>query len=123
MIYKLLLMDKGYNWHKIASSVEELNFPSSSIIQQEIAGKKSMCHIIMTSFTRVQPHVPMPGVYWQMGYVDAVGNIVCPVHRYKFSLQHGRNSSGEGYYLKIYKVEKREDGVYIGFQASWLMGS
>lgn len=47
------------------------------------------------------------------GYIDALGNIVCPVHHYRFSLEHGRNTSGEGYQLKIFKVEEREDGVYI----------
>ena len=58
------------------------------------------------------------------GYTDVLGNIVCPVHRYKFSLQNGRNSSGEGYYLKTWPVEKREDGIYIGIEQqglfSWL---
>jgi nitrite reductase/ring-hydroxylating ferredoxin subunit len=48
-----------------------------------------------------------------------VGNIVCPLHRYKFSLVNGRNVSGEGYYLKTYPVEQREDGLYIGFEKSW----
>jgi 3-phenylpropionate/trans-cinnamate dioxygenase ferredoxin subunit len=47
------------------------------------------------------------------GYIDALGNIVCPVHRYKFNLQNGRNTSGEGYYLKRWAAEEREDGVYV----------
>ena len=48
------------------------------------------------------------------GYVDGAGNIVCPVHRYKFSLATGRNSSGEGYFLQVYPVQKRADGMYVG---------
>lgn len=48
------------------------------------------------------------------GYVDFFGNIVCPVHHYRFSLSNGRNSSGEGYFLKTYQVEEREDGWYVG---------
>ena len=47
------------------------------------------------------------------GYVDGLGNIVCPLHRYRFELNRGRNVSGEGYYLKVYQVEEREDGVYV----------
>jgi 3-phenylpropionate/trans-cinnamate dioxygenase ferredoxin subunit len=47
------------------------------------------------------------------GTVDALGNIVCPLHRYKFSMVNGRNVSGEGYHLKTWKVEWREDGVWI----------
>ncbi len=49
------------------------------------------------------------------GYVDALGNITCPIHRYKFSLQNGRNVSGEGYYLKTYLIEERDTGLFIGF--------
>ena len=50
------------------------------------------------------------------GYVDALGNIVCPLHRYKFSLQNGRNTSGEGYFLKTFPVEVREEGVFAGIE-------
>jgi nitrite reductase/ring-hydroxylating ferredoxin subunit len=50
------------------------------------------------------------------GFVDALGNIVCPLHRYKFSLQNGRNTSGEGYYLKTHPVQLRENGVFVGIE-------
>ncbi len=49
------------------------------------------------------------------GYVDVLGNIVCPIHRYKFSLRNGQNTSGEGYYLKTYPVEMRLEGIFVGF--------
>lgn len=47
------------------------------------------------------------------GYVDALGNIVCPLHRYRFNPFNGRNTSGEGYYLKTFLTEEREDGLYV----------
>jgi 3-phenylpropionate/trans-cinnamate dioxygenase ferredoxin subunit len=47
------------------------------------------------------------------GQIDALGNIICPLHRYKFSLVNGRNVSGEGYHLKTWKVAWREDGVWV----------
>ena len=31
-------------------------------------------------------------------------------------MQNGRNVSGEGYYLKHWPVEQREDGVFAGFE-------
>ena len=55
------------------------------------------------------------------GFVDATGNIVCPLHRYRFKLDNGRNSSGEGYYLKTYPIETRSDGLYLGIQAGGLL--
>lgn len=54
------------------------------------------------------------------GYIDAQGQVVCPVHRYRFNMQNGRNTSGEGYYLKTYLAEQRPDGIYIGIeQKGW----
>ena len=58
------------------------------------------------------------------GYLDALGNVVCPMHRYKFSLQNGRNISGEGYFLKTFPIEIRKEGIFVGFeeniQFNWL---
>ena len=48
----------------------------------------------------------------------ALGNVVCPLHRYRFNLQTGRDVTGEGYYLKIYPVEIPEEGVFIGIEES-----
>ena len=53
-----------------------------------------------------------------MGYIDAIGNVVCPLHRYKYDLKNGRNISGEGYYLKNWPVELRENGVFVGLENS-----
>ena len=50
------------------------------------------------------------------GYLDALGNVVCPLHRYKFSLQNGRNISGEGYFLKTFPIEIRNEGIFVGFE-------
>ena len=41
------------------------------------------------------------------------GNVVCPLHRYKFSLSTGRNTSGEGYFLRTYPVKETDDGLFV----------
>jgi 3-phenylpropionate/trans-cinnamate dioxygenase ferredoxin subunit len=56
---------------------------------------------------------PHAGARMANGQIDVLGNIICPLHRYKFSLVNGRNVSGEGYHLKTWKVEWREDGVWV----------
>lgn len=56
------------------------------------------------------------------GFIDGLANVVCPLHRYKYNMRNGRNVSGEGYYLKTYHVEKRDDGVYIGFEEKGIFG-
>lgn len=62
------------------------------------------------------PKCPHAGGILADGLVDTTGNIVCPVHHYKFKLETGRNTSGEGYYLKTYVVELRKDGFYVGLE-------
>jgi len=37
-------------------------------------------------------------------------------------MKNGRNVSGEGYYLKHWPVEVREDGIYVGLEANKLFG-
>ena len=55
-----------------------------------------------------------PGGFLAEGHIDALGNIVYPLHRYKYDLKNGRNVSGEGYFLKNWPEEIRIDGVFIG---------
>lgn len=44
------------------------------------------------------------------------GKLICPFHRYEYDLQTGRGAPGQGDYIDIYPSEKREDGIYVGFQ-------
>ena len=102
-----------HNWHKIAVSENELAFANNHIAVIEVKDKK-LCigrhNDQLFAFAYTCPHAS--GIMAD-GYIDVLGNIVCPVHRYKFSLQNGRNTSGEGYYLKRWPVEVREDGIYL----------
>ncbi len=56
------------------------------------------------------------------GHLDPLGHIVCPLHRYKYNLDNGRNISGEGYYLKHWPVEVRTEGIYVGFENNKRLG-
>jgi nitrite reductase/ring-hydroxylating ferredoxin subunit len=114
---------KNLKWHKIAASVEELPFSANGLASLDIAGK-TVCISNKQGLHACAARCPHAGGIMADGYVDALGNIVCPIHRYKFSLKNGRNSSGEGYYLKVYPIETRPDGIYIGFEenklSNWL---
>ena len=116
------MADKEYKWYKVAGSPEELILPENNIAVVTVHNKK----ICLTTF---QQHwfgfaykCPHASGIMAHGYIDAVGNIVCPVHRYKFNLQNGRNTSGEGYYLRTYPVEVRDNGLYIGLEDNSLFG-
>ncbi len=105
---------KQYTWHKIADSAEEIIFTANGLTEITVNGK-TIClakhNETLLACTQKCPHA---GGIMADGYLDAVGNIVCPLHRYKFSLQNGRNVSGEGYFLKTFPVEIRKEGVFVG---------
>jgi len=65
------------------------------------------------AFQSLCPHAGAP---LKDGYIDAKGNIVCPLHLYKFCLSNGRNCTGEGYDMRAYPLEMRPDGLYIGLR-------
>jgi nitrite reductase/ring-hydroxylating ferredoxin subunit len=103
-------------WHKIADHINELYFADNNIAVTEVNGKKvciARYKEEVFAFTYKCPHA---GGVLADGYIDALGNIVCPLHRYKFDPRNGRNISGEGYYMQQWPVENREDGVYVGMK-------
>lgn len=106
------MISKTYTWHKIAESVNELHAQDTRICVAEINGKKICVAEHEQQWYGFAYKCPHASGIMAFGHIDAIGNVVCPVHQYKFSLRNGRN--GEGYYLKIYPVEVREDGVYVG---------
>ena len=115
---------KKLTWYKIADVAGELHFPASGLMEMEVGGKKICLANRGDQLHACAAKCPHAGGAMAAGYVDAVGNIVCPLHRYKFSLQNGRNVSGEGYFLKTYVVEHRADGIFVGIEEnnmlSWL---
>lgn len=100
-------------WHKIANDILDIPFNKEGLATVKlnersycIAKNKNKLHACAAT-------CPHAGGKLADGYIDALGNIVCPVHHYRFSLEQGRNTSGEGYLLKLYKIEEKEDGIYI----------
>jgi nitrite reductase/ring-hydroxylating ferredoxin subunit len=79
----------------------------------EINGQK----ICISSFGRqlfgFAYQCPHAGGILADGDVDQKGQVVCPVHGYRFDIRNGYNSTGEGYHLKHWPVEQRPDGLYI----------
>ena len=111
-----------YNWIRIADTINEFHFPPNNIIEIK-AGEKTLCLSRydgkLFAFAQKCPHA---SGFLSDGYIDSIGNVVCPLHRYKFCLENGRNTSGEGFYLKHWPVEIRDDGVYVGLEVNKLFG-
>lgn len=109
------------HWVKIADSVDALSFGSNHITEL-LVDRKRFCvaryREQLYAFPALCPHA---GAAFINGFVDALGNVVCPLHHYRFSLKNGHNTSGEGYHLRRWRIDVRPDGIYINWNLASLM--
>jgi nitrite reductase/ring-hydroxylating ferredoxin subunit len=103
-------------WHKIAEDITEL----STLTEIELSGKKICIASHNKQVYACAAKCPHASGKLADGYIDGIGNIVCPLHRYKFNLKNGSNTSGEGYFLKTYPVQVTNEGVFVGFKQNSL---
>ena len=99
-------MSKRYTWFKIAESIAALPLNNQNLAEIKVNGKHVCIAVHKAHVFACAATCPHASGRLSNGYIDALGNIVCPLHRYKFALSNGRNVSGEGYFLKIAGVVK-----------------
>ena len=116
------MSEKKYTFHQIADYPSSLSFNQQGIAVVEVKGKKICIARFKEEWHAFAYKCPHASGIMSEGYLDAIGNVVCPVHRYKFNLKNGRNTSGEGYYLKIYPVEVRGEAIFVGVPDGGLFG-
>jgi len=104
-------------WIKIDIDGE---IPEIDFVEQVHVGGKKICLIKNEGkLFAVQNDCPHAGGILSGGWCKN-GNLVCPIHRWEYSLTTGRGAEGQGDYIHIYPLEIREDGIYIGFKKGWL---
>ena len=111
-------VEKKYRWHKVAAAFSELAFGDNGLAEIEVAGKKICIAKKGNAIAACAAKCPHAGGVMSEGFLDKNGNIVCPIHRYVFSLENGRDKGGEGYYLKVYPVKIGEQGIFVGIEES-----
>lgn len=101
-----------YTWHSTSVTISGLN---ENVPTETMAGDKRVGLLKrngqLYAFAATCPHA---GAALCEGWMDPQGRIVCPLHKYRFDPANGRNTSGEGYKLKTYPIEVRQDFIYIG---------
>lgn len=98
---------------KIAQSESEISFQENNIAVIEINDKKICLGKYNNQLFAFAYKCPHASSLLSEGWIDMQGNVVCPLHNYKFSLKTGRHPADGGYYMKHWRVEKKEDGIYI----------
>lgn len=107
-----------YTWFKVANDVKSIAFEENNIAVAVLRGKKICIGKHQDQIYAFAYACPHAGGMMSHGYIDAQGNVVCPLHGYKFCMRNGHNVSGEGYRLKHWPVRINEDGVYVGIEES-----
>jgi nitrite reductase/ring-hydroxylating ferredoxin subunit len=110
-------MSEKLTWHRVATKYEldhDLVLPELTV-KLVIAGDKKIClGRYQGKYYALDNKCMHAGGSLSDGKCDSNGNVICPFHRYRYSMVTGKNTSGEGYYAYSRPVEIRDDGLYIG---------
>ena len=104
-------------WKLITDAPLSLVWPSNNLLEMEVDGRNFTLAKKATEYFAFASKCPHASGRMAQGYINPLGQVVCPLHRYCFDMKNGRNTSGEGYFLKTYPIELREEGLFIGFQS------
>ncbi|MER3499168.1 MAG: (2Fe-2S)-binding protein [Chitinophagaceae bacterium] len=109
-------MKKEIIWYKLAGHINEIDFAANNIAVVTVANKKICLAKFKEQLFAFAYKCPHAGGILAEGSIDALGNVVCPLHRYKYSLKNGHNVSGEGFYLKHWRIEKSGEEIFVGLE-------
>ncbi|MBW7914307.1 MAG: Rieske (2Fe-2S) protein [Taibaiella sp.] len=102
-----------YDW-QIVKSHTYASFPQNKLTETVVDNKTIALLRRGNDIFAFAATCPHAGGRLCDGWVDMEGRIVCPLHKYRFDPANGRNTSGEGYKLKTYPVEIRDENIYVG---------
>jgi 3-phenylpropionate/trans-cinnamate dioxygenase ferredoxin subunit len=104
---------KVYDFEQQGREPQELN----TVRVIEVEGRKYCMARLHDGYFAVDNMCPHAGGPLGVGWCDHDGNVICPVHRYKYDMRTGRGKMGD--YVQPSPVETRDDGVYIGVKKNW----
>lgn len=106
-------------WHFLYKNEQEArqNIPLNTLKVIYIFGRKLCLVHTQSGFSAIDERCPHNGFSLSKGWCSEDGSaIICPLHRYAFDLKTGRSQNGGGGAARVYPIEIREDGVFIGME-------
>lgn len=109
-------MTENLHWHKVFTSAEEAeqSLRLNKSIQVILEGNEICFSRVAKGFFAVADSCPHLGDSLSRGTCNFLGEVVCPWHSYRFSLETGEETTGHGLHLKTYPVKTDETGIFIG---------
>ena len=103
------------NWYKIPDTQPG----DKPFIKKIKAGGKNLCLVgYEGKIFALSAKCPHAGGDLSQGWCKDE-KLICPLHRYAYSLETGRGSEGQNDYIDSYPVEIRENEVYVGISSFW----
>jgi 3-phenylpropionate/trans-cinnamate dioxygenase ferredoxin subunit len=69
------------------------------------------------SWYAIQDACPHLGESLSRGHLNAFGDIICPLHAYRFQLSSGREAMERCKDAKVYPIRVQPEGIFIGLPA------
>ena len=104
-----------WKWYKVLGKQEAASRIPVGKLQLVKLGKRRICiaHTEM-GYSAVSDACTHLGESLCKGSTNFLNEIICPWHGYRFNLENGRESNQRAPDLEVYKIELREDGLYLG---------
>ena len=103
-------------WFKIFESKEiaYTYFKNTSSILIRIKGKNICLSLFNNELIATADACPHMSESLSNGKINYIGELICPLHEYRFDLKTGRECEGRTKDLEIYEVKSSNDGIFIG---------
>ncbi len=103
-------------WHKLFDNwaAAEKAIPEAGIRRATVDGIKVSLIRYREALWAVNDQCPHMKASLGDGRLNGFGEIICPLHYYRFKLSNGQEAENRCDDLEVYTIETREDGIYIG---------
>lgn len=102
-------------WIRLSVAPENIPVGIPEIIYA--AGKKICLVKTVKGIFAIEDKCPHNGFSLSRGKCTDDGEaIVCPLHRYAFDFKTGRSRTGAGGAARVFPIEQREDGLFLGVE-------
>lgn len=101
-------------WHKVMDAAHP--YPDDGVVVSiSLDGKDILITKLYNKFWAYDARCPHEGAPLHKVVPDEDLCVTCPLHRYCFHLQDGKEKSGRKGKLVTYPIEVRNEGLFIGF--------
>ncbi len=103
-------------WYQLFESAEEAlaQIPPQKAVTVQIGTKRLCLARVGDRFFALQDACPHSGAPLSKGHVNEGGEVVCPLHAYRYRLLDGVEAYERSSAAKNYPVELRDEGIFIG---------